>query len=185
MSTVTAAEYAARSARSYEAELRQRLERLGTPTEPPERAGRRAAVRSLASQRWTDQVGPFHDTAGACAALGDVTRQAVSQRVLAGRLLGLRLATDDGRPGRLVYPIWQFESSVLRHLAEVLVVAGVDATRPVTGWTVAAWLTTSDDSLSKLAPLDLLRAGRLEELLPLAREVAASLGVAERAAVAT
>jgi hypothetical protein len=58
----------------------------------------------------------------------------VSQRVREGRLLGRHPAAD----GRL------------------------DPQRPVTGWTVAAWLTSPDPDLDGLTPVAVLQADRPE-----------------------
>lgn len=183
MPTRTSADYAARSAVAYERRLRVLLERDGIPATAPEAAGERAAMLAAAGPAWAQDVGPFFDTDGARVALGGVTKQAVSQRVASGRLLGLRLASDGTARPRLVYPAWQFEPEVIYHLPRVLSSAGFDPTRPVTGWTIAAWLTTSTSDDGGARPLDLLRAGHAAAVERLAAEVAASLGVEERAAV--
>jgi hypothetical protein len=175
-------DYLDRSVRAYEQELRNQLERYGTPTADPEEVGRRAAVLAAAGQAGRRDAGPFYGTEGAQAALGGVSKQAVSQRVRQGRLLGLRLAADGSGRDRLVYPTWQFHPVVLRHLPTVLAAAGFDDRRPTTGWTIAAWLTTSDDHLGGLAPIEVLQSGHVDSLIELAREVRISLGVDERAA---
>ncbi|MGH3442361.1 MAG: hypothetical protein ACRDUY_10045 [Nitriliruptorales bacterium] len=179
----TAAEFAERSARVYERRLREQLLRYGTPETDPEDAGRRAAIYAASGQAWANDVGPFYDTDGARAALGGVTKQAVSQRVGAGRLLGLRLASDGSGRHRMVYPVWQFREAILRALPAVLQAAGYSAERPVAGWTIATWLTTSDPELDGMTPLRLLEAGHVSRVMAAAGEVAASLGVEERAAV--
>lgn len=178
-------DYARRSAAAYERQLREHPERYGIPGNDPEEAGRRAAAVTSAGQAWAEDAGPFYDTEGARVALGGVTKQAVSQRVREGRLLGLRLAADGGAPGRdrLVYPAWQFRAAVLRHLPPVLAAAGFDPQRPVTGWTVAAWLTSPDPDLDGLTPEKVLQADRPEPVIAAAREVRASLGADERDAV--
>lgn len=177
-----AADFAQRSARVYERQLREQLRDHGTPEIDPEDAGRRAAMFTASGQAWADDVGPFYDTDGARAALGGVTKQAVSQRVTAGRLLGLRLASDGSGRNRMVYPVWQFRDSVLRALPAVLDAAGYRPDRPVTGWAIAAWLTSPDPDLQGMAPVVLLEAGHPERVLSAAPEMAASLGVGERAA---
>jgi hypothetical protein len=182
MSTPSNADYAARSAVAYERRLRVLLERHGLPATAPEAAGERAAMLAAAGPAWAQDVGPFFDTDGARVALGGVTKQAVSQRVASRRLLGLRLASDDTARPQLVYPAWQFEREVLRHLPRVLAAAGFEPTRPVTGWTIAAWLTTSTSDGGGASPLELLRAGHAAAVERLAAEIAASLGVDERAA---
>lgn len=183
---VTAAapdEYARRSAQAYERHLREQAERYGTPQVNPEVAGRRAAALTAAGQAWAEDAGPFYDTDGTRVALGGVSKQAVSQRVRERRLLGLRLAPDGSGRDRLVYPAWQFRSGVLRNLPAVLAAAGFDPRRPVTGWTIAAWLTSPDDQVGGMAPVELLEADHLEPVLLAAREVRASLGTDERVAV--
>ncbi|MGH9380722.1 MAG: hypothetical protein ACRD2Z_08935 [Thermoanaerobaculia bacterium] len=178
-----AADFAERSARIYERQLREQLLRHGTPEIDPEDAGRRAAMFTASGQAWANDVGPFYDTDGARAALGGVTKQAVSQRVTAGRLLGLRLASDGSGRDRMVYPAWQFRDSVLRALPGVLQAAGYSAERPVMGWTIAAWLTSPNPELGGMTPVKLLAAGHADRVVSAAAEVAVSLGVDERAAV--
>lgn len=185
-STATAPEeYARRSAQAYERRLREQAERYGTPQMDPEVAGLRAAALTGAGQAWAEDAGPFYDTEGAQAALGGVSKQAVSQRVRARRLLGLRLAADGSGRDRLVYPAWQFRPDVLRHLPTVLDVAGFEPMRSVTGWTIAAWLTSPDEHVGGLAPIELLEAGHLDPVLIGAREVRATLAIDERAAAQT
>lgn len=147
----------------------------------PESAGQRAATTITAGQVWSSLAGPFTDSAGAGAALGGVSKQAVSQRVSSGSILGLRLASSGNARDRLVYPTWQFHPTVLGLLAQVLRAAGWDSERAVTAWTIAAWLTTPDPSRDDLSPVDLLRAGQLDPVLDSAHQVAESLGTAERA----
>ncbi len=181
----TAAEYARLAAAAYEHELRDQIERHGTPQADAESTGRRAAALSVAGQAWDEQAGPFYDTDGARSALGGVSKQAVSQRVREGRLLGLRLAADGTSRDRLVYPAWQFRPTVLRHLPDVLAAAGYDPRRDVTGWTIAAWLTTASPDLDAVAPLALLEAGHVDATVAAAGEVRSSLGSDERAAAPT
>ena len=172
-----------RSVRAFEDELRRQVERFGPLTGDPEAIGRRAARVLAAGGAWSADVGPFYDTAGARAALDGVSKQAVSQRVADGRILALRLAPDGTGRERLVYPVWQFVPVVLRHLSRVLTAAGFDAERAVTGWTIAAWLTAPDPATSGRTPLELLRAGHVEQVVTAAAEVANSLGTGERAAL--
>lgn len=183
--TTPVSDYPQRSARAYELQLRQQLQRYGTPEAAPEAVGRRAAMFVAAGLAWADDVGPFLDTDGVRAALGGVTKQAVSQRMNARRLLGLRLAEDGSGAVRLVYPAWQFRPGILDLLPEVLAAAGYSPGRATTGWTIATWLTTSHPGLGDMTPVQLLAAGRGKQVVVLARQVADSLGVAERAAVAS
>jgi hypothetical protein len=161
------------------AAFRQRLaaliEGVGLPREEPEPLGERAGLVAAAGSLWTDHAGPFLDTEGVTAVLAGVSRQAVSLRVRARRLLALRTGS-----GRLVYPLWQFrDGAPLPGLGEVLDAAGYDPERPVTGWAIASWLATEDPDLGG-APRDLLAAGRLEPVLFAARDVAEELGTEER-----
>jgi len=178
-STTSIEDYLDRSAAAYRAQLRSLVEQAGVPDLDAEDAGRQAATSLAVGQRWSQDVGPFYDTTGARAALGGVTRQAVSDRLHRRALLGLVLSADgSGRP-RLVYPVWQFDT--LDQLREVLPAAGYDVERPTTGWTIAVWLTTPDSRLDGQAPIALLRSGHSAAVLALAREVRASLGTEERA----
>jgi hypothetical protein len=174
--------YTREAASAYRARLREEVDRHGVPELDPRVAGERAAVLTAAGEAWNAEVGPFYDTAGVRAALGGVTRQAVSERTRKRRLLALVLTSDGSRQDRIVYPAWQFRPGVLRRLPAVLSAAGYDPDRPVSGWTIAAWLTQPDPALGGLAPLALLEAGHPDAVLVLAREVRASLGVDELAA---
>jgi hypothetical protein len=175
-------EFAREASAAYEAELRQQLERHGVPGLEPGLAGRRAALLTAAGVAWTNDVGPFYDTAGVRVVLGGITKQAVSERVRNGRLLALALAPDGSHRDRLVYPAWQFRPGVLPHLPAVLAAAGYDLDRPLSGWTIAAWLAAPDPVLLGSTPVAMLEAGRSDEVLELAREIRASLGTDERAA---
>ena len=172
--------------RSTESFRRTLTEQLGSGSGEhvdfdPEIAGQRAATTVTAGQVWATLAGPFTDSAGAADALGGITKQAVSQRVASGSILGLRLATSGSARDRLVYPTWQFHPTVLTHLPLVLAAAGWDPARAVTGWTIAAWLTTPDPD-TELTAVQLLRAGQVDTVLAAAAQVAESLGTAERAA---
>lgn len=175
-------EYVRRSVSAFEEQLRGLIERNGALDLSPVEAGHRAAASLGLGQAWSDDIGPFLDTEGARAALGGVTKQAVSARVHRAALLGLPLAPDGSGRTRLVYPAWQFE--VLDDLSAVLARAGYDVERPSSAWTIATWLRTPDPDLGDLEPVALLRAGHADAVLDAAADVAASLGVDERAAVA-
>lgn len=177
-----AARYLERATAAYHDELRTQLAHHGVPEVDAATAGRRAAALATAGRAWDEHAGPFYDTRGARAALGGVSKQAVSQRVHHRRLLALRLAPDGSGVERLVYPAWQFRSGVLEHLPSVLAAAGYDPHRPVTGWTIAAWLTSPDPDHDGRPPLALLEAGHVGPVLAAAAEVRGSLGVDERAA---
>jgi hypothetical protein len=163
---------------AYRARLAALVDAYGTPHAEPERLGAQAALLSAASAAWTEQIGPFVDADGARVLLAGVTRQALSQRLRAGRLLGLRTGS-----GRIVYPLWQFGGGgVLPGLSAVLDAAGYDPDRAATGWTLASWLCTDDPDLGG-RPRDLLTAGHLTPVLAAAADVRAELGTDERAEV--
>ncbi|MFN8021114.1 MAG: antitoxin Xre/MbcA/ParS toxin-binding domain-containing protein [Acidimicrobiales bacterium] len=172
-----------RSVKAFEAELRRQVAMHGPLAGDPDELGRRAARAVAAGAAWAAEVGPFYDTAGAQEALGGVSKQAVSARATAGRLLALRLAPDGTARDRLVYPVWQFVPAVLRHLPRVLAAAGHDPERDASGWTVATWLTTPDPRFGDRTPLELLRADHVEQVLVAADDVAHALGSTERAAL--
>lgn len=65
----------------------------------------------------------------------------------------------------------------------MLVAADYTPDRPTTGWTIAAWLKTPDSLTGGMTPLSLLKAGHQAKVLVLARDMATSLGVQERASV--
>ena len=170
MST-SAAAFVDRAALAFRERLAELVASYGLPAEEPEPLGERASLDAAATAVWTEQVGPFLDTEGVSKLLDGVSRQAVSQRVRAGRLLALRTGN-----GRLVYPLWQFrQGALLAGLPEVLTAAGLDPERPTTGWTLASWLCTEDPELGG-APRELLAAGRAEEVLDAARDLRAELG---------
>lgn len=176
-------DYLDRSAAAYRRQLGALLEQGGVLELAPEDAGRQAAASLAVGRRWDQDIGPFYDTDGARAALGGVTKQAVSDRLRRGALLGLTLAPDGTGRARLVYPVWQFD--VIDQLHEVLPATGYDIDRPTTGWTIAVWLTTPDPGLEGQTPLALLRGGFTAPVRALAGEVAASLGTEERAVPAS
>lgn len=167
-------DFVERATAAFRRQLLRLEEANGLPAEEPEALGERAGLAAAAGAVWSDHAGPFVDSQGVAVVLGGVSKQAVSQRVKAGRLLALRTGS-----GRLVYPLWQFEGGgVLPGLPEVLETAGYAPERPSTGWVLASWLATEDPELGG-APRELLAAGRLEPVLRAARDVRAELGTDE------
>ena len=179
--TLSPEAYAREAAAAYEASLLEQARQYGAPATDPATEGHRAAGVTIAGQAWDADIGGFYDTAGARAALGGVSKQAVSERVRQGRLLGLPLASDGHTRDRLVYPVWQFRPGLLRHLPRVLAVAGYEPDRPTTGWTIAMWLVTPDPDLGG-APLEAIETGELDAVLAAAADIRASLSTDERAA---
>jgi len=175
--TLTAAggRFVDRATSAFRRRLAVLVATAGLPREEPEPLGERAGLAAAATALWTDHVGPFLDTEGVMALFDGVSKQAISQRVHGRRLLALQTGS-----GRLVYPLWQFQSGApMPGLAEVLEAAGYDPRRPSTGWTVASWLATDDPDLGG-SPRGLLAAGHLEPVLAAARDVRFELGTDER-----
>lgn len=115
-----------------------------------------AHMRGLeAKHRLVEQGGGALTAAQAARALG-LSRQAVDKRRLAGRLLALAL----GRRG-YVYPAWQFTpSGTVKGLEEIL-----GALREHDPWMQAAFFLNRNSRLGDRTPVDMLRAGRLEEAM--------------------
>jgi hypothetical protein len=135
------------------------------PLTDPAEAGRRAALDAVAGSMWAENVGPFYDTESVMMLLGNVTKQAIHDRVRRHRLLALRTAS-----GRLVYPAAQFQRrQVVAGLGDVLDVLLPDDTE---AWVVAAWLTSPDPDLDGETPVAALKAGRIAEVVQAARDVA-------------
>jgi len=138
------------------------------PDLDPASLGRTAALSAVAGEVWTDAVGPFYDSDGVRSILGNVSKQAVSDRVQRHRLLALRTES-----GRLVYPAFQFTNRhVVDGLGDVLGVVAPDDTE---AWYVASWLSTPDPALDGQAPIEALRAGETAAVMRAARDVGASL----------
>lgn len=136
---------------------------LGDPSSFAERAVHAVAP---AASSWDALVGPFVRTDGVQARL-KVTRQAVAAKAARRRLL--RVITAEGEH---LYPLWQFDGATMRPgLGDVLALFPESA---VDGWTLAAWLRTSDPEIGE-PPLDLLDRGDLDRLRTVARSAARSL----------
>jgi len=138
------------------------------PGTDPAHLGRTAALGAVAGSLWTDELGPFYDSDGVRLLLGNVTKQAVSDRVRRHRLLALRTGS-----GRLVYPAFQFERrNVINGLGDLLHIVSPDDTE---GWYVASWLTTHDPALGSSPIVALKNFGVTPALRAAARDVAATL----------
>jgi hypothetical protein len=140
-----------------------------------ELAGRRAhsvlgdprsfAVRAVQASApvaspWDELVGPFLRSDGVQARLG-ISRQAVAAKAARRRLL--RTVTSDGEH---LYPLWQFDGErVVAGLGEVI---SLFPEQHVDGWTLAAWLRTTDPELGA-APFDVLVDGGLARVQAVAR----------------
>ncbi|PPF53448.1 hypothetical protein C5C13_15085 [Clavibacter michiganensis] len=117
-----------------------------------------------------DRLGAFYTLERVMTLFGGVSRQAVNDRVKKHRLL--RVQTSDGM---FLFPAFQFEGAELRpHLAALLQVLLASGEDP---WTVAYWLTVQLDEFEERTALEVVdsrEADRIDELLDLAREDAAS-----------
>lgn len=119
---------------------------------------------------WGPAIGPVYRTDQIRALLGDVSRQALSDRVKRHTLLALKT-----RDGVTVYPAWQFsEGQVLPGLPEVLKVFVPDEHGEIVdAWTLASWLRTRLDELEGDSVSGRLRAGEHQQALGAARSAAA------------
>lgn len=136
----------------------------GASTEAVELA-RTVLEQDLADRAWSEQLGPALSQRDVAWLLGR-SEQAVSKDA---RLL--RLRNRDGRP---VYPVVQFRGrGTLPGVAEVLrLLDGV--VEPLTS---ASWLTAPNRALGSARPVDVLRDGRIAEVLAVAGRFAARAAV--------
>ena len=106
---------------------------------------------------WNQALGPFYTTTSVRKKLGDVSRQAVADRVRRGTLLGLKTADS-----AWVYPVFQFgrRGRVLEGLPTVLQCFDEES---VDGWTLAGWLVAPQGSLGGSSVVEWLRAGKDRE----------------------
>ena len=127
----------------------------------PSRRRHTALVEQTATDEiWAAQIGAALTEDDAARLLG-LTPAEVSQ---AADLLRIR-----DRDGRLVYPLMQFDTdrAQLPGIAEV-----VHTLATLQLLTIASWLTTPNPVLHE-RPVDTLRAGDVEPVLQLARQLAA------------
>src|SRR5699024_9745376 len=107
------------------------------------------------------QVGPFYSTERVAHLLGDISRQAVSERARNHRLL--RLTTADGL---VLFPAFQFPGTAVRTnlapLLQILLGSGADP------WPAACWMTGPQDELGGQATVAVLdspaEARRLQDI---------------------
>lgn len=113
---------------------------------------------ALQKRKMLDADGGVIGPSEAASLLG-ITRQAVSQRRAANKLLGVPVA------GGFVYPVWQFSSGeVLEDLERVL--------RELSycdGWMKMAFFLSPNRALGGRRPLDELRGGRADDVERAAR----------------
>ena len=113
---------------------------------------------------WDELVGPFYDITSICRSL-DVSPEIVRRMVERGELLGLPL-----EGGEIIFPSRQFGERVelLPGLPEVL--AAMCASQDP--WGSALWLLQpSPIEFDGLTAVEMMRAGRLEPVLAIAREL--------------
>ena len=113
---------------------------------------------------WDELVGPFYDITSICRSL-DVSPDIVRRMVERGELLGLPL-----EGGKIIFPSRQFGERVelLPGLPKVLTAmrANLDS------WGSALWLLQpSTIEFDGRTPVEVMRAGRLEPVLAIAREL--------------
>ncbi len=89
-----------------------------------------------------------------------ISKTAVLKRLAANQLLAWR----EERLRAARFPRWQFDShgNVLRGLKDVLIILGQD--RRLDGWGKVLFFLQEKPSLNGKRPLDLIRAGKLEEV---------------------
>jgi hypothetical protein len=117
---------------------------------------------------WDDLLGPFFSTSKIARLLGNVSRQAITDRRRRRTLLGLRTAD-----GAIVYPIFQFNehNEVLPGLALILQCFDPEV---VDDWTVSGWLVAPQKALGRASVIQWLASGRsVETVVHLARAQAA------------
>ena len=92
-----------------------------------------------------------------------ISRQAVSNRVIGGTLLAVR-----GPNNRATYPVVQFmpDGQPVEGLKEVR-----DALATANTWTVLNFLVNPEPKLGGRKPIDLLKAGGIDEVVEAARRV--------------
>lgn len=113
---------------------------------------------AIARRELLEQDGGVLSPSHVGALLG-ISRQAVALRRNAGKLLGV-----EGNRG-YVYPAWQFEGSVvLKGFVEIL-----DLLRNDDPWTQFLFFLSHDDAVEGKRPIDLLRAGKFDEVRRAAR----------------
>ncbi len=93
------------------------------------------------------------------AAILAISEQLIEQRRKAGELIAVRLAES------YCYPACQFTPhGIVTGLSEVLAVMPIRH-----AWMRLEWLLVPDEALEGLSPLEALRAGRLEDVIDIAR----------------
>ena len=118
----------------------------------PHREGERIA------EAFTQMEGGAIDAAAAAGRLG-ITREELRERVLAHRIV-----TWTDKEGRPQFPVWQFgESGLLPGIEPCLAHLGNDY------WGHMKFFLTAAESAGDRSPLELLRDGRIDEALAIAK----------------
>jgi hypothetical protein len=117
---------------------------------------------------FNDAIGPFYDTAGLTNWL-NVQKQRLTTLRQQRRLLAIKTTKN-----RIVYPAFQFGAGgeLLPHLSEVVTVLESVMENPLS---LARWLNTPSERFDGMSAAAALRAGRVDEVVAAARQVAASL----------
>ncbi|PPH86334.1 hypothetical protein C5C95_15045 [Rathayibacter sp. AY1B7] len=113
------------------------------------------------ANRVNTQLGAFYTIDRVMTVLGNVSRQAVNERVKSNRLL--RVQTSDGK---LLFPAFQFQATggvhpQLSKVLQILLASGED------GWTIAYWLTTPIEQFGGRTALDVIGSRETDEILDL------------------
>jgi hypothetical protein len=124
----------------------------------------RLLAQDADDRAWAGQIGPACRQTDVAQLLGK-SKQAVSADTGL-----LRLEMRDGAIG---YPVFQFDGR--RPQPGVSEVVSVLARVVATSWTIASWLTSPHAELDGDRPIDALRAGRVQNVVSLARRTARSL----------
>ena len=158
MGCVTTTEFLERFQQAYHDKLEELEVDEGSIDTDPAELGRRVALLVATRGRWERQLGLLLSSTDFQRATG-LSRQALSQAVEANRVL--RLTT---KAGKTCYPAFQLDDSgrVLPGLRPVL---SAFAGRVRSPWTTASWLTSPQPELDGATPVEVLRAGRDNDLL--------------------
>lgn len=134
----------------------RRWNELGRPSDSPATNGNSLDKR----------IGPFHDSKAVAALLG-VSRASVYRRIKRQEILSLK--TSDNK---LLFPIWQFDTGgeVPEQLSKVLAAMdpGLDD-----AWGDALWLDSPAAFLGGDRPIDRIKQGNIDEVLPVAARIGA------------
>ena len=130
---------------------------------PDDDAGDNDALH--AAELWNERVGPFYDIAIITKSLGASPNE-VRVMIDNGVLLGLPISDD-----QYVFPTRQFgpHMELLPGLPEVLTAMRSH----LDPWGTALWLLQASPDFDGLTPVEMMRTGRLAQVLEVGRELGA------------